>query len=549
MVSERAEGKNSRYLVPFLVLLAAYCVWVLTLPLFPSLDGSLHLYYASVMGSLLSGSKDFASYYFIRHILPPYALHYYFLIAVAHFFGYVMADKLLVCLIFITTAFGFRYLARFLGPSGDLLSLFIIPLLLNWPLGMGFYNYCLAIGMALWSLGFWYRAVEQRSHRLWLAFLAVVILMMLTHPVPLVFIYVLVGVDVGWRLFQDFRRRGAGIASFKVRLKRSCPDLLYMLLSWATIGYIFVFVDRHKVAANVLQKYDRKAELIKLLKLSTMAMFSGPSSIVIVYRLSLYAILLLSLFLACSAVRRQWTFRIYSPAMAILFCTLALTIVIPILPPVINGANYFSQRLVVFIWIGALVAASDFRGFNRSSETILATSVLIYSVAVLVWANSMIRPVAAQISQMETAPIRATGLTGLTLSLPDAPVTTTLNYVPYYWAGARYFRRSHSTLLNGGFLYEPYLPLGSNIDQLSPQLDAGIQNSPGNAYELLLRSAIARHEIMPHANLLVFTGSLPPDDLQKVAKKLDNSEPTRVWACDSGGWYSTCTSSFAAFVP
>ena len=58
MVSENAEGKNTRYLVPFLVLLAAYCVWILTLPLFPSLDGSLHLYYASVMGSLLSGSKD-----------------------------------------------------------------------------------------------------------------------------------------------------------------------------------------------------------------------------------------------------------------------------------------------------------------------------------------------------------------------------------------------------------------------------------------------------------------------------------------------------------
>ncbi|MFZ1941982.1 MAG: hypothetical protein WAU43_00085, partial [Acidobacteriaceae bacterium] len=102
MISERAEAKNSRYLVPFLLLLAGYCIWVLTLPLFPSLDGSLHLYYASVLGSLLSGSKEFASYYFIRHILPPYALHYYFLIVVAHFFGYVMADKLLVCLIFIT---------------------------------------------------------------------------------------------------------------------------------------------------------------------------------------------------------------------------------------------------------------------------------------------------------------------------------------------------------------------------------------------------------------------------------------------------------------
>ena len=158
----------------------------------------------------------------------------------------------------------------------------------------------------------------------------------------------------------------------------------------------------------------------------------------------------------------------------------------------------------------------------------------------------MIRPVAAQISEMETVPIRNTGLTGLTLSLADAPVTTTLDYVPYYWAGARYFRRSHSTLLNGGFLYEPYLPLGSRIGQLSPRLDAAIQNSPGDAYQLLLRSTRARHEIMPHANLLVFTGSTQPDELQKIVKGLDSSEPTRVWACDSRGWYSTCTSPIAA---
>lgn len=545
MVSEHGEKRNSRYFVPFLILLAAYCGWILTLPLFPSLDGSLHLYYASVLGSLLSGSKDFASYYFIRHILPPYALHYYFLIAAAHFVGYVMADKLLVCLIFITTASGFRYLARFLGPSGDLLSLFIIPLLLNWSLGMGFYNYCLALGMALWALGFWYRAVQKRSHRLWLAFLITVILMVLTHPVPLLLIYVLVGVDVGWRFCQDFSKRGSGIASFNASLQYFRSDVVYMLLSWATIGYIFLFVDKHKVMANVLETYDRKTELIKLFKLSTIAIFSGSSSIVIVYRLSLYAILLLSLFLACAAAKRQWVSRSYSPATAFLACTLILMIVIPILPPVINGANYFSQRLVVVVWIGALAAASGFLKFNRPGETFLATSVVLYTVAVLVLANSIIGPVAAQISEIETSPIRVAGLTGLTLSLPDAPVTTNLNSVPFYWAGARYFRRSHSTLLNGGFLYEPYLPLGSHIDQLSPQLDADIQNSPGDAYQLLLRSARARHQILPHANLLVFTGSTQPDELHKIVKELDSSEPSRVWACDSRAWYSVCTSPFA----
>ena len=196
-----------------------------------------------------------------------------------------------------------------------------------------------------------------------------------------------------------------------------------------------------------------------------------------------------------------------------------------------------------------LGAASGFRGSNQSRATILAASVICYSGAVLALANFLIRPVAARISDIETAPIRNMGLTGLTLSLPDAPVTADLDYVPYYWAGARYFRRSHSTLLNGGFLYEPYVPLGSHIDQLSSKLNAAIQNSPGDAYELLLRSSSARDQIMPHANLLIFTGVVPPEQLQKIVRELDSSEPARAWACNSGAWYSVCTSPFADAAP
>ena len=519
MVSDHTSEKTSGFLVPFVILLASYCVWIFTLPLFPSLDGSLHLYYASVMGSLLSGSKDFASYYFIRHTLPPYALHYYFLIAAAHFFGYVMADKLLVCLIFITTAFGFRYLARYLGPSGDVMSLFIIPLLLNWPLGMGFYNYCLAIGMALWALGFWYRAVRQRSNRLWVAFLIAVILIVLTHPVPLMFIYVLVGTDVVCRFVQDFRAGGITASNLKGCLRRYRLDLSYMLLAWVTIGYIFLFINKRRVITNVLQAYDRKAALIKLVKLSTLAMFSGSHAAVIAYRLSLYAILLLALVLAFLAATKQRVNRTYTPASAILVCSLIVIVAIPIFPPVINGANYFSQRLVVLVWIGILASASAYPGLTRHKRNTFAACILLYAIAVLVLANHMIRPVAAKVSEIESAPLVKQRLTGLVLSLPDAPITTELNYVPYYWAGARYFRRSHSTLLNGGWLYESYLPLGSHVGQLSEQLTPSFQDSPGDVYQLLLHSVSARKKIIPHASLLLFTGQ---NSITSIARNCQN---------------------------
>ena len=544
--SAGSRQEAQKFLIPFVVLLASYCVWIFTLPLFPSLDGSLHLYYASVMGSLLSGSKDFASYYFIRHLLPPYALHYYFLIATGHFFGYAMADKLLVCLIFIATACGFRYLARCLGPSGDVMSLFILPLLLNWPLGMGFYNYCLSVGLALWAMGLWYRAVQRRSHRLWVAFLITVVLMLLTHPVPLLFVYLLVGIDVLCRVIPDLRTVSCGDSSFRACLQRYQPDVTYLLLAWATIGYVFLFVGRHRVVSNILQTYNRKVVLIKLIKLSTLAMFSGSHPSVIVYRLSLYAILLLAFLLASVAARKQWKNRIvYTPASAILACSLLLAVAIPILPPVMNGANYFSQRLVILVWIGAIASASAYPAFVRQKQTMLAICLFLYSISVLLLANHMIRPVAAEISEIESAPLHESGLTGLTLSLPDAPISNDLDYVPYYWVGARYFRRSRSVLLNGGWLYESYVPLGSHIDELSEQLSPSYQDSPGDTYQLLLHSSSAREKILPHVNLLLFTGEISAQQLPHIVEGLDRSEPSRHWACKSHGWYSVCTAPFA----
>jgi hypothetical protein len=536
-----SEEHGSQFFIPFILLLAAYCIWVLTSPIFPSLDGSLHLYYASVLGSLISGSKSFSGYYFIRHVLPPYALHYYFLIAAGHLFGYVIADKLLVCLIFITTAFGFRYLAQQFGPSGGILSLLVIPLVLTWPLGMGFYNYCLAIGMALWALGMWYRAVRVRSHWMWIGFLIFVFLMVLTHPVPTAFVYILVGIDVAWRFVREFHAK-------RIRENRTSTlwrffrwDLFYMLAAWSTFLYIAHFIGTHRVLGNLTQPYPRKVELLRLAKLSTLAMFSGSQPLVIVYRISLYIVLILSIALAARGLAMRWRSGKIETSDVFFICSLVLFIIIPILPPVMNGANYFAQRLMSLVWIGMLAAASGYAGSSRRLKRWAALCFFVYGIGVLVFANSRIAPVAASISKIETEPIVERSMSGLILGLPDAPDPSDLNYVPYYWAGARYFRRTESTLLNGGWLYQYYLPLGSKLDSITDEFPQQIQDSPGNAFQLLMRSKKARQQMMPHANLVLFTGQSDSQQLQNVLHVLDGAEPSRQWECSVQTWYSVCT--------
>src|ERR1700744_3345714 len=63
-------AKFSSVLLSGLVLV--FCVWALSLPLFPTQDGPMHKYYVHVLASLLSGGQS-NSAYVIRHPFPHYA--------------------------------------------------------------------------------------------------------------------------------------------------------------------------------------------------------------------------------------------------------------------------------------------------------------------------------------------------------------------------------------------------------------------------------------------------------------------------------------------
>lgn len=221
--NEQQSGRDVLFL-PFVGLVAVYCGWILSLPLFPAQDSPLHLYIASVLSSLLSGSNHFSAYFYIRHLVTPYSLHYYFLIFFGRLFPFPIADKLLVCTVFVCSAFGFRYLARTIGPSGDVMSLFAVPLLLSWALGMGFYNYCLSLGLAFWALGFWSRASTRNSHTLGILFLVMMALMAITHPIPVVLVIVLCAMHVFWGIAQQRRKTSTSTAIQSAGYRVSLAD-------------------------------------------------------------------------------------------------------------------------------------------------------------------------------------------------------------------------------------------------------------------------------------------------------------------------------------
>ena len=139
-------------------LVAGYCAWVLSMPVFPSQDGPLHLYCVEVFRQLLAHHPGpYAQTYFINRYVPPYSLYYYGLIALGKLVSLTMADKIIVCSYFVILPLGLRSLLRSVAGSADWTPLLFMPVLLSWPLMMGFVNFCIALGFACFALAAWTR--------------------------------------------------------------------------------------------------------------------------------------------------------------------------------------------------------------------------------------------------------------------------------------------------------------------------------------------------------------------------------------------------------
>jgi len=531
-------------LIPFALLVLIYCVWILSLPLFPAQDSPMHLYIASVLSSLLSGSNHFSTYFYVRHLVTPYCLHYYFLIIFGRIFSFPIADKLLVCAVIVCSAFGFRYLALTVGPSGDVMSLFAIPLFLSWPLGMGFYNYCLSLGLAFWALGFWSRAVSDRSNRMGTFFLGTVMLMALTHPIPVALVVAFVALHLGWRMLQELLRTSIRSRGLYRRFARFGREIFYVALASFSLVYIAYFASKHVVVNKPHRIYDPMGALGAIVRAQYLSLYAGVRLTTQLDRLSLYVILALAILFASQGFLGRWRMHNSSFGDVLLTCALLLAVILVLLPPNLHAVDAISARLILIVWLAALAASSGHSRFSPRIRIAVASIACIYAVAVLALANVRIRPVANKIATIENLPVVVDKRAGLGLDIQDRPVGTELGFDPYYWTTARYFRRTRSTMFNSGWTYQHYILLGSRSHSISDGLTPEIMGTPWELEDLLLRSPVEQRKILPQSDLLVFLGyAKNPQDMVADAHAIDLQEPQRVWSCQNEDWYFVCTKS------
>ena len=83
---------------------------ILSLPLFPSQDGPVHLYYVDVLRGVLTHVGPYAQHFEIKSYVTPYVVLYYSLLALETVFPPLISEQLLICGYVLAFILGFQYL-------------------------------------------------------------------------------------------------------------------------------------------------------------------------------------------------------------------------------------------------------------------------------------------------------------------------------------------------------------------------------------------------------------------------------------------------------
>src|SRR5580704_11203697 len=534
-------------LLATVVIVVAYVAWILSLPAWPSQDGPVHLYYTRVLGALLShGDSAYAHYFAIKHVLPPYALYYYGLLALSTIFRPFLADRLIVCVYVVSFVFGFRYLARALGPSADTATLLATALVLNWPLGMGFVNFCLSLSFAFWAIGLWLRfadrvhGVERTDLRRRIGFVILAIVIMLIHPVPLSLVVVVCLVLLAVDRFRKERPAAFGL------------DLVTLAVASLTLVYVKLFATSHPLeqieptqGSFLVELADR---VLRYAREDGVVLVFGHSVDVYVYRAGIGVLLILPIVLGVRQRLHNRAERVWTRADTMLTLGLLLLVLLPLIPSQINGLFYFADRLPLLVWITLLLAGSGAAAPSAQRQKVRALVIvfaILTNAALLFAAETILRPIARSIAAVERTPVTLPGQLGFIMEDPRPPASVIKgpSWNPYYWASIQVVRHNDAILANAPWMNETILPVGATEALPEHSIPALRTPQPTHVYGALASSPQDLRATFDTVSFFVVTqGGRPGDGSAGQALIAADPADRTEWTCEvpMPGWYSLC---------
>lgn len=433
---QRSPWSRAYPAIAFVVLLAACCAWILSLPLFPSQDGPVHVYYAQVALDLLRGGSTYAAGFRVAHVLPPYSLHSYLLMPLLRVVPPAKAEELVVCIAILATGLGLLLFCRRLGPSGTVFAVVGVPFLLHRYLFLGFYAYALGLGPMLAGMAVWCSEKRRRpTNRL--LFLLFALLAMFSHPVPYLLLLAFCASEAaaGWWM----RRKGIpGIAA------PTRGDMVALLAAAALVLYVAGYAQR----GILWLPYSLSERLMRVL-----LYFDLVRGVLIAPVLTLpwqlfTGVALLAVTLAATAMTyRSIAARRFPHALLAFVWGLAFLLMFPVIPWEMNGSIFFGERTVVIMAMLLLGAASVVPLSPRAANA-LTTAGVLATLLLLASADAHVRPLAKRLAVL---PVESR--TPVHLEVGNAALHgTDVTFDPFYWAGVRVVSAKHAILENSPWM-------------------------------------------------------------------------------------------------
>ncbi len=532
---------------------------MLSLPAWPSQDGPVHLYYTRVLSVLFSpASSPFRTHFFIKHLLPPYAMYYYSLLLLSRFMPLLTADRLVICGYIVSFVLGFRYAARAIGPNSGVTSLLASLLVLNWALGMGFANYCLSLSFALWAIGIWLRLGHGDGSGLELgrrsAFVALLVLITLTHPVPLLVVLAFGGLDLLCR-YLAVRRGERPLPRIEVirdLVTLACGSLCLLYVKAFTVAH--PLQQRTPVEGTFAQHVVRRIKDLLITK--NVEVLYGHWWQIVAYRVCLGLILLAATVFAVQQWRSHRREKVWTAGDSMMVYAVCVAVVLPLLPSDMSGAYYFFERLNILLWITMLLAASGWVAAERVSAgdtpprqvmftrtQLVGACAAVFSVVVaamlLHMADVTLRPFAERDYQLAHTALPLRGQ--LAMVLEGGPQRKFIwagpSWDPYYWDTVALLRRNDGIMVNAPWLDSPIIPLAETEAEPGILLSPTLANSPMILGERLDDTPALRTRVLSKAGIALFS-PVGSGDRTAVPAILGSG-----WSCTmpGGGDYRLCT--------
>jgi hypothetical protein len=471
--------------LPF-ALLALHLLYVLSLPIFPSQDGPVRMYYADVFASLWRDPGAYNGYFEIRHMLPPYAFETYFFLAANLVFSAQVSEKLYVCLCLLATFGSVRYLARACGRDVALASSICLPFLLHKHLFMGLYNFVLGVPVAIGLCGFWLHNHARLTGGRSVAFLALTLLLLSLHPVPFLVAMLFICAHTAYSVGMDFRRNTRIISLLRANAQR----LLHLLALCGAAGYIALFVTSGAPAG---QWFNLGAASLKIRRhIRPALLFSDLSYVTLLFLVALAGAVLLAT--ALWQRRRSFTF---TPGDFTLLACAACGVIYLIAPDGMNGGSLFDERFLLccLLFFCASMSAVELPAKWRTVVLLALAGASCLNLWIVQRRMAPVVDDLRAVLEAPVVPIASAGVSaaGFIVATSQENISPPLfTYAPYIWMPAHYFRRSHTVLLNSPWLVLPYTILRNrgaqpyhdrNADEIAGILESSRQSAGSSAQE------------------------------------------------------------------